>query len=397
MKRFHRFCWKLLAWPIYLVLKRKFNYSYLDYDYGKIKGPVVVVPNHACAWDPFMIYVAFKNKPLSYVASEHIMRMPKLRAVINTFVGVIPIKKGYRNTAAVADVLKALRAGESVFIAAEGQQTWNGISGKCLPTIGKIIKASGATLITYRIEGAYLTLPRWAKDVRKNNEQKIHGSHVNIYSPETLESMTAEEVNQAIEKDIYFNVWDWQKKQASGPARFGLNNLASGIEKALYLCPECKEIGGLLGTGNEVVCRCGFRVRYMETGFFDPAVPFETIAEWDTWQKETLKAPLSFSDTGASLTRIGKNHTEPEKIVGDLSMEVGEGVMQAGEVQADLKPGEVQGVMRIGSASFDCREISRMDMTLSDRILFSAGGEYYEIKTEGVNLRKYVAAWELLL
>lgn len=35
-----------------------------------------------------------------------------------------------------------------------------------------------------------------------------------------------------------------------------------------------------------------------------------------------------------------------------------------------------------------------MGLILNERMLFSYGEGYYEIRTEGINIRKYLLAWE---
>ena len=55
-------------------LKCKFNYSFdKSFEPADIDGPVLVAINHASAYDPLFVGVAFKNKPLTFIASEHIL------------------------------------------------------------------------------------------------------------------------------------------------------------------------------------------------------------------------------------------------------------------------------------------------------------------------------------
>ena len=124
-------------------------------------------------------------------------------------------------------------------MAVEGEQTWNGIPMDIKPGNGKLAKKSGAALITFRIEGSYLLRPRWAKNLRRG---RVHGKVVNVYTPEMLADMSAEEVDEAIARDLYFDIWKWQKEQNTAnryiPVKGGL---AEGLEKALGSCPAWRK------------------------------------------------------------------------------------------------------------------------------------------------------------
>ena len=49
------------------------------------------------------------------------------------------------------------------------------------------------------------------------------------------------------------------------------------IAAAILLCNRLR---------NRVKCDCGFAVEYTEEGFLSPAEPFETLRQWNLWQRE---------------------------------------------------------------------------------------------------------------
>ena len=46
-------------------MSRKFNFTHDGFEPAEIEGPVLVAINHACAYDPILLGVAFRNKPLT--------------------------------------------------------------------------------------------------------------------------------------------------------------------------------------------------------------------------------------------------------------------------------------------------------------------------------------------
>lgn len=368
----HQKIWRLLYALANRWICHKFNLSHEDLH---VDGPVLLIPNHVTTWDPLLVGMSLRDKQVYYVASEHLFRLGFVTRLLNWLVAPIPRRKASMGTDTVKICLRHLRAGHSVCIFAEGEQTWDGRSGQVFPATGKLAKSSGATLVTYKLEGGYLSLPRWGKGVRRG---RMHGRPVNIYPPELLKSMSAEEVNAAINRDIYEDAWQRQREEG---ASFRGKNPAEGLERALYLCPGCGRVGTLRTRGEQIFCGCGLELRYTESGFFEPRKPFPSIAEWEQWQKEALRElerpqgqPL-FSDPGLRLSKIGAEHAETE--------------LEGGELR------QFADRLCCGEYSFPLQEISSMAMVKTDLLLLSYRGEYYQIHAEnGANLRKYLEIWK---
>ena len=375
-------------------MRNKFDFSHDDFEPADIEGPVLVAINHACAYDPILLGIAFRNKPLTFVASEHILRMKTWGPVLDRHFSLIPHQKGARSSRTALVAMKRIKRGESIFLAVEGEQTWDGRSMPVMPYTGKLVKGSGATLVTYMLEGGYLSAPRWSMETRKG---KVYGHLVNVYSPETLEKMTDEEVEAAIAKDLWFDTWEWQKTRPEGPVRFRCNRgFAEGLERAVFTCPECGAFGTLRSSGDNISCGCGFRIRMTDTGFFEPARLVETIVDWEKIDRETLtvrfkellasKSPETaevFADDNVTLVRIGDDHEEEEAARGRVALIYKEGNF----------------VLTIGEHDFDVAGISNMTMALAARVVFSDESGYYELRSEKsskTNLRKYVIAREIL-
>ena len=370
----HQKTWRALYAMNSGWITRKFNMTHEDLH---VDGPVLLVPNHVSAWDPLLVAMSLKDKQVYYVASEHLFRKGPVSRLIEFMVAPIPRRKASTGTDTVKACLRHLREGHSICLFAEGEQSWNGRNIPIFPATGKLVKSSGATLVTYRLEGAYLSLPRWGKGIRRG---KVHGHPVGIYPPEQLKTMTPKEINALIERDTAEDAWE---RQRLSPVRYKGERRAEGLERALYLCPRCRRIGTLHTKNNRIFCDCGLDLEYTETGFFRPEQPFSNLADWDDWQREQLhrraftrppEQGLLFSDGGVTLTRIGAGHTEES---------LGAGALQMYEDR-----------LVCADCSFLLSDISYMADVLANRLLLTANGEYYEILAKnGVSFRKYLEIW----
>ena len=369
----HQRVWRLLYPVIERYMRIKFNMRHEDL---ALEGPVLLVPNHVNAWDPLLVATSLKHKQVYYVASEHLFRLGFVSRLLNWLVAPIPRRKASAGTDTVKACLRHLRAGRSVCLFAEGEQCWDGLNQHIVPATGKMVKASGASLVTYRLEGAYLSKPRWAKGVRRG---RVYGHPVRVYSPEELKAMSASEINAAIERDIFENAWERQREWQQ-PYRG--KKLAEGLERALYLCPRCKRIGTLSTRGDRVFCGCGFSLQYLPTGFFSPAQPFATIADWEAWQKRTLHArdfvregEALFSDEGLTLSEIAPDHRETPVTRGCLR--------------------QYEDRLCCGDAVFPLADIRGMAPVQTYLLLLSCQDRYYQLRSEnGANLRKYLEIWK---
>ena len=368
----HEKVWRILQLLMHGYIHRRFA---LTSEPCQAEGPCIVIPNHVTNWDPFLVAMSFPKKQLYYVASEHIFRLPVLSSLIRWLLDPIARKKGDSGAGAVKEILRRVKQGHSVCLFAEGDCSWDGLTNPVFPATGKLVRASGATLVTYRLEGGYFTWPRWGRGVRRG---RLCGHAVGVYPPETLRSMKGPEITALIQRDIGEDAW---ARQAAEPALYRGKRPAEQLETALFLCPRCRRVGTLTSSGDTLRCRsCGLEERFGEDGLFRPGEPFANVAQWDRWQHEELAAGRFehgeelFSDPVRSFRRVLTGH-RTEKLPGDtLSVR--------------------DGCLRCGGASFPLAEIENMAMVKRHILLFTHGGDYYELRcAEGCSLRKYLAVW----
>ena len=229
--------------------------------------------------------------------------------------------------------------------------------------------------MTYRLEGAYLSKPRWGRGVRRG---RVRGHAVQLYTHEQLKQMRAPDITAAIDRDIGENAWERQRGE---PVRYRGRRLAERLETALYCCPRCEKIGTLRSKGDILFCSCGLARGYTEEGFFDPPEPFETIAQWEDWQRAALRWKIKsdgalFSDAGLRLVEIENGHREKRLGVGTLT--------------------QYPDALGFGERRFPLAQIRSMAMVQTRRLLFTFEERYFELRSDGrCNLRKYLEIWKL--
>jgi len=385
--RRHVRVWRLARVIFKPFLKHKFGYTFENVP-KDLKGPYIVLSNHNSNYDPIMIGVAFPQQ-MYFLASEQVYRMGFASKLIGRYFKPVSKIKGASDVLAITKALRCVRNGYNFCLFPEGNRSFNGKTWPILDATGKLIKVSGAALVTFKLEGEYLSTPRWATG--KPRKGKIHGSMVHYYNAEELKAMSVQEVTNHISQDIAENTFELQEKRM---IRYKGKNLAEGMECALCVCPECKGIDVIRTSGKSVSCvNCGHLTDYSEYGFFDESFRFKNLTLWDEWQTEFYKdyiekseginTPL-FTDTNCTLSAISDEHNV-----------VPLGVTEKGNT-GDFK--FFKDRIEFNSITIKLADINACSIFARDTFCFSdRTGTHYELESADLkNFRKYTSALQII-
>lgn len=362
---------RILALILAPFLRVIFGFSY---EKTKLSGPTLVISNHVTNYDPMLVSICFPKDHMHFVASEHLFRMGWITKFLRYVFGPIPRRKGTSGADTAMACMRKLWNGHSVCLFAEGKCTWDGVTDDIFAATGRLARMSGVTLITFRMDGGYLTAPRWGKGIRKG---KMTGKVVGIYSPEDLKAMDKDAITGLIQRDIFEDTW---ANQSKAPIRYKSRRRAENLQTVLYACPRCEAIGKLSSKGKFLSCSCGARWEYTEFGTFSPEEPFANIAQWDAWQKKRLARQadtgmLALHDPDVTMFQLSGDHSQTIIARGDLTLE--------------------NGILRCGDQAIALSEIDDIALVQSRTMLICAGSRYYQLKSDKPRcLRKYHAAWK---
>ncbi len=249
----------------------------------RIDGPIFLLCNHNTDLDCAFLGLAAR-RTVYFVATETIARMGLAGRLLMRLFNPILHNKGTVGAGTTRAILERLRAGRSVALFPEGNRSFNGQTCPIPPATGKLARLTGATLVTYRITGGYFTTPRWGRGLRRG---RLEGAVRGVYSPETLKAMKPEEIQAAIERDLWTDAYE---EQQAHPVPFRGRHRAEYLESTLFLCPACGEIGGLRSKGNTLFCRCGCRMRFTPCGYLEDEKTgaAHTVTELERAQREKL-------------------------------------------------------------------------------------------------------------
>lgn len=378
----HRFVYQFLRIIAGWVLRIITGFSY---DKCRIESRTFLcLANHTMDMDPLLMVIG-THRHMRFVASANIMRGFS-GSIIKFLVDPIPRHKGASADDTVELIKQNLQSGVSVGMFPEGNRTWNGESGFISLRTAKLAKESGAALVTYRITGGYMRTPRWGTKARFG---KTHGALVNEYTPEMLSAMTVEQVYEAINRDLYVNAYEEQKKN---PVRYRSKAPAECIESVLYCCPKCGALSSIDSKGDRFACRCGLEGTVDEYGFLHGKdLPYDNVLDWDRAQKAyILKNAEKFRADEEPLS------LDPQATV--IIKENGESRTVAENAAVFLYGDRIR-IRDIAGTdeSFPLADISKLSAFRNTRVFFTCGRRYVELHfARPVSGLKYYALWRVL-
>ena len=278
-KRRHARVFALLRPVLRLYFRLRYNFKAQPGGLGK--SAYLIISNHQTTMDPFLLSLSFRF-PVYFVASDDLFNL-KVSPLIKYLVAPIPKSKSLCDVAAMMGVLRVIKEGGAVGIFPEGNRTVSGGQWEMTDAIAKLAKKLKVPLVIYNICGGYGTDPRWGHSIRKG---RASGGVRAIVSAEELSVLSTEQLFTLIKDGLTVN-------DAESGVSFHSRKRAEYIERALYMCPVCNKISGIISHKYKFRCKhCGTESVYTEKLSISPAVAgFERIYDWYEWERrEIVKA-----------------------------------------------------------------------------------------------------------
>lgn len=361
------------------VYKVKFNY---DYDRKQLKnGPTILLASHASRLEFIYMIYGFKHNDINIVCGyQNIFK----KGLYNLFIklGVISKYLYQPDIVCMKNILKVLKQNGTIGIFPEGIQSTSGSTHPINPATVQFIKRSKANVVVATSKGAYLATNRYSKD-RKKGYIGIDFSLT--LTPDMLDKLSEEEIYKLLLEKIKYN--DFEYNKVARNKYIGKKPNASGIDKILYKCPDCKNEHTLHTKYDTIICKhCGLKVRVNEyydlVGVKYNHIP-KDIDEWYKWQrrcvvKEIIDDNFELSLNGSICTlKLDKLRKESKKTK----------ILSIGKVTLNNKGLSFRGSLNEQNVDFDFTAKSLYSLTLSTKgyLEFYSNNEYYMIVPDNPN------------
>ncbi len=256
--------------------------------FRQVKPPFVILANHACVLDPFLL-ASRVPYAVHYVVSDSNFRSPIVDFGLR-LVGGIPKTKALSDLETVKRIVQIKARKGVIGIFPEGQSSWDGHSLPIYYSTAKLLKSLKVPVVTTRIQGSFLSLPRWARGPRRG---RIDMHYTLALTPKQMRGMTVDEIYEHIVRHLDSDEFEAQKERR---VRYVSRHRAEYLEIVLFICPDCRNIGTLKSGGNTIRCECcGYAARMNGYGAFEPVsgpLHFPNLRRWNLWQVQHFEGVI---------------------------------------------------------------------------------------------------------
>ena len=281
-ERRRQFVWSFLRLLVKPFVRIMFNFKAKVYKLEKNK-PYVILSNHVAQIDPIYLGLSFRRR-ISYIAYAGVC-YGKYKKILNWCFAPIPKTKGKSDLMTIRESVKVIKNNGIVGMFPSGDCTFSGVESYIDPSIIKFVRMMKSEIILYRLDGVYGKSPRWAY---KRTKGKMIGEVKKIITVEEMNAMTDQELYDAVVSVIGGNNLDYIDDNL-----YKGKYCAEYLERTLYVCPDCQEIGSMISHKNSFGCaKCGYKAIYKPDLKFELVKGkkyFETVNDWYNYCIETLK------------------------------------------------------------------------------------------------------------
>ena len=170
-------------------------------------------------------------------------------------------------------------------------------SMKCVAIgTGKLFKHHKVPVYYSVIRGGYLTSPKYNL---RDRFGRVEVEFDLLFTPEDLERMTPDEIEEAINKAIYHDDYAWNKLHKHS-YDIG-DNGAEDLEDLLFWCPKCRKQHTMATKGNTIFCtECGNGATLTDTyelvPFDDTCLIPETQTAWFDMERKVIREEVERED-----------------------------------------------------------------------------------------------------
>jgi 1-acyl-sn-glycerol-3-phosphate acyltransferase len=273
----------------FTLLPLGFKYTKKNMDKVAKKQPCLYLMNHSAFVDLQIASTILWPKRYSIImTSDGFVGKNLLMKTI----GCIPTQKFVSDSVLVRDIFHSIRKNKiSVLLYPEASYSFDGRATTLPESLGKLVKKLGVPVVMITTKGAFSHQPLYNNLQRR--KVKISAEMECILTPDQIENLSHNEINEIIGEKFSFDNFKWQQENK---IKISEKFRADYLHRVLYKCPHCEAEGETVGEGTTLTCNaCGKVWELSEYGFMkaqNGETEFSHIPDWYDYERQAVRKEL---------------------------------------------------------------------------------------------------------
>ena len=252
-----------------------------------LRPPYMILSNHMSFIDFELVSRGtYPHRVNNVVNIDGFYRRPWLLE----WIGSICTRKFTRDMHLIKSIREVLKRGDVLCMYPEARYSPAGVTSYLPDSLGALVKLCRVPVVVAIHRGNYLHAPFW--NFRKKRKVPLHTTMTLTLTPEMIEKMTTEEINEVLRSSFAYDDYNYQKENGiliTEPFR------AEGLDKILYKCPHC-QAEDMYSEGALIYCGgCGKRWTLLESGDLsanEGETEFSHVPDWFEWEREEVRREI---------------------------------------------------------------------------------------------------------
>ena len=208
-------------------------------------------------------------------------------------IGCLGTRKFVNDMALVKNIKRVIKRNGILVLYPEARYANVGTNCALPSSLGKLIKHLDVPLVTLNMKGNYLQSPIW--NLRPRRQARLRAVLKQSMTAKEIRNSTPDEINRIIEKELRYDEYSYQLENK---IKIDVSFRSEGLEKALYMCRDCKKEFTMKTAGTDIFCTsCGSRYSMNEYGQLIPVNNKNSnkpvhIPDWYEWQRKQLHSEI---------------------------------------------------------------------------------------------------------
>lgn len=268
------------------LCKFVYNVKVIRNDLEGKKGRYVIIANHESVIDVLPAYIVVPPKT-HFVVSKAMMQSMRI-APLMEMCGAIGKNQFQTSALDMRRMKSVLDHNEPLMLYPAGLMTESGASTPIPTATAKVLKWFKTDIYVSRVNGTYLTNPKWAKVKRRG---QITIELYKLASCEEFAALSDEEAAKLVKEHLSFDAYRHNEEKK---VFYKNGDNVEGLETVLYKCPVCGNEHGIYVRGkNKLSCKyCGYTVKSDNYGMLsligggDPIYKYPS--DWHAYIEESV-------------------------------------------------------------------------------------------------------------